>query len=138
MMTKNNIFAVWMDYSGARIGRPVNGEIQIESLDSGVETHLREEGQTADHTRFSPMHVSNNEHRNQNRHREQVKKYWKALAEKLHEAQGVHLIGPGEAKKEFAQYLKEHNKNLPAVLTVENSEALTERQLLARMRQLLS
>lgn len=135
-MAKKKI-AIWMDYAEALIGRSQEGQVAVERLDSGIETHVREEGQTADRTRFTPFHVSNNEHRNQHREQEQVKKYWKHLSEKLAGSEAVYLMGPGEAKREFARYLEEHVKNSPQILAVENSERLTENQLLAKMRQIL-
>lgn len=129
--------AIWMDYAEALIGRREEDRVAVEKISSGIEFHLREEGQTADRTRFTPFHVSNNEHRNQHREQEQVKKYWKNLSEKLAGAEGVYLMGPGEAKREFARYMEEHIKNSPKVLALENSERLTENQLLAKMRQIL-
>lgn len=136
-MDKSRKKIIWIDYEEALIGHNEGDRIQVERLPSGIESHIREEGQTADRTRFSPFHVSNNEHRNQHREQEQIKKYWKQLSEKLSGTEAVCLIGPGEAKREFARFLEEDVKNAPHIVAVENSERLTDNQLLARMRQFL-
>jgi len=131
-------FAIWIDYSGAIIGVKHESDIMLTRVDSEIETHIREEGQTADKTKFSPSHVSNNEHRNEHRLREQVLKYFKNLAAQLGQGSEIFLFGPGEAKKEFSNYLQKSVGNMNInIKGVENSAYLTENQLIAKMKILL-
>lgn len=132
------VLVIWMDYAEALIGQQDNADVRITALPSEIETMVREEGQTADHTKFSPFHVSNNENRNHHREQEQVKRYFKRLEGALKEAGKIYLMGPGEAKKEFYHFIKVHSKNNPEILAVENCERLTEGQLRAKMRRILN
>ncbi|MCS6982294.1 MAG: hypothetical protein N2110_06510 [Flavobacteriales bacterium] len=132
------VLVIWMDYAEALIGQQDDGDVRITVLPSEIETMVREEGQTPDYTKFTPFHVSNNENRNHHREQEQVKKYFKRLEDAIKGAGKIYIMGPGEAKKEFSHFIKEHTKNSPEILAVENCERLTEGQLRAKMRRILS
>lgn len=129
------LIGIWIDYSQAIIGEVKNNAVTLSVIESEIDHLLRIDGETADKTRFSPQHRSNNEHRNENRHHEQVKKYIKTVYEEIKNADAIYIIGPAEAKKELVKYYTENNKNDNNILAVEPCDKLTENQLKAKFKE---
>lgn len=126
---------IWIDYSQAIIGEVKKNDVELSTISSEIEHQLRIDGETDDKTRFTSQHYSNNEHRKENRHQEQVKKYIKSVFEKIKDADAIYIIGPAEAKKELVKYYTENNKNDNNILEVEPCDKLTENQLKAKFQE---
>lgn len=129
------LIGIWIDYSQAIIGEVKKNEVELSFLPSDIDHQLRIEGETADKTRFSAQHRSNNEHRNENRHQEQVKKYIKTVFDEIKNADAIYIIGPAEAKKELVKYYTENNKSDNNIVGVEACDKLTENQLKAKFQE---
>lgn len=127
---------VWMDHRRAQLfwsDRDAN--VEMQEIQSG----FQEEGEPTDNVEPATEqgHVGGGvEHaRLENRRAEQLKHYYKKLDKTLRDADNIYLFGPGQAKKELANYL-EQDKGLRArIQGVENADKkLTQNQKAARVR----
>lgn len=69
------------------------------------------------------------------RRKEQLKKYFKKLAAMLDDAEQIYLFGHGMAKKQFADYLREHKLRAGRVRGVESFDRMTRPQMVARVKK---
>ncbi|MFN7014980.1 MAG: hypothetical protein ACK4ON_12000, partial [Bacteroidia bacterium] len=132
------LLGIWIDYSQAIIGEIKKNEVELSVISSEIDHQLRIEGEGADKTRFTSQHRSNNEHRNENRYQEQVKKFIKTVYEEIKNANAIYIIGPAEAKKELVKYYTENNKSDNNIVGVEPCDKLTENQLKAKFKEFFS
>jgi len=69
------------------------------------------------------------------RHKEQLKHYYRELAEALRDAQHIYLFGHGLAKNEFVHFLQDHRQLGERVEAVEGVNRMTEPQMIARVKE---
>jgi stalled ribosome rescue protein Dom34 len=129
------LLGIWIDYSQTIIGEVKKNEVALSVISSEIDHQLRIEGEGTDKTRFGAQNHSNNEHRNENRHQEQVKKYIKTVYDEIKNANAIYIIGPAEAKKELVKYYTETNKNDNNIVGVEACDKITENQLKAKFQE---
>lgn len=128
---------LWMDQSKAQVVEFKNGEaVLVENIDSPVETIKRIEGEVKDTTRFtsSNEHSSNNEHKKHNIAQKELNEYFKILETKLAAYDDILIFGPGVAKEQFRNRLRENKGFSDKWLSLQSSDKLTENQLLAYVR----
>ena len=136
----NNSFkqiGVWIDQSKAYLVGYHKGKAElIETVDSPYESIKRIEGEGKDMTRFSPNpeHASNNEHKKHNITQNELNEYFKMMETKLHPFDDILLFGPGTAKEQLRNRLRENKSFGGKWLSVQPSDKLTDNQLLAFVR----
>jgi hypothetical protein len=128
---------VWIDHSKAHfVGFNDGNTVLIETLESPFESMKREVGEGSDKTRFSSSneHSSNNEHKKHNISQKELNEYFKMMETKLHSFDDILLFGPGVAKEQMRNRLRENKSFDGKWLSVQTSDKLTEKQLLAFVR----
>jgi hypothetical protein len=129
--------AVFIDNAKARCISYLKGEAFFnEEIESNIESNLRVEGEGSDHSRFgsSPYQGSNNEFR-KNRQEENLKQtYFKKIKTKISPCSDLLIFGPGQAKKEIFNYIKEDADFNSKKIHVESFDYKTDNQLLERVR----
>ncbi|MFD2203213.1 hypothetical protein [Shivajiella indica] len=128
---------VWIDFSKALlIGYNKGNAELIETIDSPYESIKRIEGEGNDTTRFSPNseHASNNEYRKNNISHNELNEYFKIMEAKLHGFDDILLFGPGTAKEQLRNRLRENKSFGGKWFSVQPSDKLTNNQLLAFVR----
>ncbi|MCH7412572.1 hypothetical protein MM213_03670 [Belliella sp. R4-6] len=128
---------VWLDQSKAHFIGYQDGEATfIESLISPHERIKREEGEVSDTARFSPNPsvLSNNEYRKNNIAQNELNEYYKMLEDKIGKFEDVLLFGPGTAKDQFKNRIAENKAFKEKWISVQNSDKMTDNQLLAFVR----
>jgi hypothetical protein len=128
---------VWMDYSKSMIiGYNSGSAILIEEIDSPYERIKREDGEVKDSTWFSPNpeHASNNEHKKNNITQNEINEYFKMMEAKLSGYDEILIFGPGKAKEQFSNRIKDLKAYSGKWLSVQNADKLTPNQLLAFVR----
>jgi hypothetical protein len=136
-MQERNKVAVFIDQTGARLITLKNGFPAFTGrIQSHYESHPRYRGEGSNQARFGsdPYHGSNNEFHHNRKEEEQKKTWFKLLEEKLLPYQEILFIGPGEIKKEMHNYLLEQKEFQQRLILHQNSEKLSERQLLETAR----
>lgn len=138
-MKNNHVRQVglWMDNSKAQVVEFKNGEaVLVENIDSAIESLKRIDGEGKDTTRFTPNneHTSNNEHKKHNIAQKELNEYFRILENKLAEYDDILIFGPGVAKEQFRNRLRDNKGFSDKWLSVQTSDKLTENQLLAYVR----
>lgn len=129
--------AVYLDNSGALFIAEKNGfAVFSESLESGYESHPRHQGEGSNQARFGrdPYHGSNNEYRIHLQEIEHKNRYFDKLEKALQVYDDILLFGPGLTKKELYHHLLNQRAFHSKVLQVQNSNHLSEKQLLETAR----
>jgi uncharacterized protein (DUF2225 family) len=136
--TSFNQVGVWIDQSKAYvIGYKKGKAVLLESIDSPYESIKRIDGEGKDMTRFSPNpeHASNNEHKKHNITQNELNEYYKMMETKLHAFDDILLFGPGTAKEQLRNRLRDNKSFGGKWLSVQPSDKLTDNQLLAFVRE---
>jgi hypothetical protein len=136
-MEKAAQLGVWVDYGQAILIGYAGGEAwELERITSPLGKGRREEGEGNDSTRFTPNHehTSNNEYRKHQTEQQETIEYLKQLEQVLVRYREVFIFGPGKAKEQLRNRLKENKAFRSAWVAVENSDKMTPNQLLAFVR----
>lgn len=137
-MEKYKQIGVWIDHAKAHLIGFKSGQAKLlETVDSPHESIKRIDGEGKDMTRFSPNpeHTSNNEHKKHNTTQNEINEYLRIMEEKLHRFEDILLFGPGTMKEKLKNRMKENKSFDGKWLSVESSDKLTDKQLLAFVRE---
>ncbi|MDX1929507.1 MAG: hypothetical protein SFV81_23470 [Pirellulaceae bacterium] len=123
---------VWIDHRKAVIVTFENGKEQIQEMDSDVEKHVRDSGGAgsggASHGAQDVMAGDKRDRKYQNH----LNTFYDRVVQALLHAEGIVILGPGEAKGELDKRIT--NKEMrQRVLLVETSDKLTNPQLVAKL-----
>lgn len=136
-MEKATQLGVWIDYGQAiLIGYADGAAWEMDRIVSSSFKGHREEGEGIDSNRFTTnhTHTSNNEYRKHQSEQHETSDYLKQLEQELVRFREVLIFGPGKAKEQLRNRLKENKAFRSAWVAVENSDKMTPNQLLAFVR----
>jgi hypothetical protein len=136
-MTTKRI-GVWLDHHKASFisFEPLNEHVQ--TVYSNLDTNQqRFDGEEANGTRWAWAMSSNEWHKN-HRAMEELDKYYDTLSKLLEEYEEILLFGPTDAKRELKNKLAAQKHFARKIIHTENSEKMTENQLLAFVRDFFS
>ncbi len=108
---------VWVDHQKAIIITKDTGEYAIKEK---IEAPANFEAE-------SEAHLNNAKHAD-------LLSYFKSLSGHLHQYDQVLLFGTGKAQEQFRNYLNDDSKFRDMKITVENTQHLTDPQMLAKVR----
>lgn len=115
--------AVWIDHRQAVI-TAIAGETESTSrVESGVEKHAR----------FSGREGAAEDHRD-HRFENHLRAFYEAVIEKIRGADGILLMGPGEASHELEKSLRGAGLG-KKIVGVETTDKMTDHQIAARARR---
>ena len=116
---------VWIDHQKAVIVSASEHDTKVEALRSEVGSH----------TRYSGSASSEGERQYEDRHREQLARYYDETIKRLGQPESLLIFGPGEAKLELEARLKA-SKALPrTAVTIETADRLTDAQIVAKVKE---
>lgn len=133
MKKQPNRIGVWMDHNKALLIEYHPYSEQIQTLYADLSIGQREEGEGSD-TAFFGERASSNEDRKENKYRDELKTYFKSLEKVLKGYDEILLFGPGKAKNELKNLMREDKEFQSAEIFMENAEAMTENQYKAYVR----
>jgi len=114
---------IWIDHREA-VFATLTGEAEETSrLESDVEKHVRYSGDQ-----------SGAEDQHDKRFAGHLRRYYDAVVSRIGDAEGILLLGPGEAKRELDKRLREEGLG-GRIVAVETTDKMTEPQIAARARQ---
>ncbi|PRY86941.1 hypothetical protein [Mongoliibacter ruber] len=128
---------LWIDFNKAHIIGYQDGSVEIlETVESPVESLRRQDGEGNDSTKFTSNnnHTSNNEYRKNNISQNELKEYFKILESKLQPFDDILIFGPGTAREQIKNRLREIKSFDSKWISVQKSDKLTDNQLLAFVR----
>jgi hypothetical protein len=135
---QKNYAGIWIDRHKVFIVSLTDAGETIERIDSDVERKVRLSGgsRTAK-TPYGPQQVSV-DGKQEERIKHQLHGYYQEIIRRIHDANEVLILGPGEAKTEIKKELEKSKQFALKKVTVEPADKMTERQIAARIRQFFS
>jgi hypothetical protein len=120
---------LWIDHRKAVIVTLAEAGEEIRTIESGMEKRVRFKSGRNDE-------LGSTEDIRERQFEQHLSRYYDDVIAAVREADSIHLIGPGEAKRELKSRLERAGlKN--CVATVETADKMTDRQIAARVRELL-
>ena len=113
---------VWIDHRKAVLVHVGQGDPEAQTVRSGVSVKDQADGVPPQDT---PEDSS----------RSQLEKYYRKILRGLRDAQVVFLFGPGEAKLELKRMLLRSRTLAGKLVGLETTEAMTDEQIVARVRE---
>lgn len=126
---KKNI-GIWIDTNQAIIINLLNDHCGLKRIQSNIDTRERVPGEAKKYGRFGGQYTTYEKNR-LNKKNEQTNQYFKALAKEISNCNNVVLFGPSTIKILFEKEIKNNLQIAHKLLGVYNSEALTENQMIA-------
>lgn len=124
---------VWLDSEKAfLISLTENGE-SVRKIESDVESRVRFPGEKKAYHRLGNMFV-NPQKKITERKKHQLSDYFNKIVANIKDSDEVLLFGPSKTKEWFHKELHKHYHMENKVKGVENSALLTERQMIAKVR----
>jgi len=135
-MRSKPLVGVWVDHRRAlMLWADEQGNMEVEE----IESEYQEEGEPSDNVGLGATNGGGGAvpHANlEARRREQLKHYYKKLDQALRSAREVYLFGPGQAKKELANYVQNDKGFRARLKGVEAADKkMTRAQMAARVRE---
>jgi hypothetical protein len=125
---------VWIDHEKAFIVTLAGGKETLKRIDSDVEPHLRLAG---GHRSALPSVAQDvvSDKKKEERHKHQLKNYYKEVIKNFRGTEEIFIFGPGEAKTELKKEIKEIKELAGKIKGIEASDKLTERQIIAKVKK---
>jgi hypothetical protein len=116
---------VWIDHRKAVIVFPGQDKEEPQSIESGVEKHVRYSGQGSEHDGKA-------DDQRDSQFAAHLDKYFDNVIAKIRAADSILIFGPGEAKSDFKNRLIA--KRLGArIIAVEAADKMTDRQIVKKV-----
>ena len=121
---KQNV-GIWIDHKRAFIVSTSARNVTTKALESDIEGHPR----------FSGQHDGGGEKKYEQRHGEQLDRYYDDVISRLGLPDAVLIFGPGEAKLELKQRLSRSKALSACTVDIETVDKLTEQQIVAKVKK---
>ena len=116
---------VWIDHKRAVVVRTSAEGITTETVESDVGAHPR----------FGGQQDGGGEKKYEERHGQNLDRYFDAVIEQLSGPERLLILGPGEAKGELERRFRRSKVNAGCAVDVETTDKLTEPQIVARVKE---
>ena len=124
---------IWIDLEKAYIVKLQDGKESLEVIDSNVEKHIRLSGGARSKTPFGPQEIAS-ERKPEERRKHQLTRFYRDVIKNIEDVSRVYIMGPGEAKKALNKEIA-RAKRLSAIrVVVETADKMTEKQLIAKVK----
>ena len=120
----NHKVGVWLDHKSAVIVSTSAGHVSSKTLESEVGAHPRYSGQEG----------GGGEKKYEQRHGEQLDRYYDDIIGQLGLPEAVLIFGPGEAKLELKERLNRSKALSGCTVDLETADRLTDPQIVARVK----
>jgi stalled ribosome rescue protein Dom34 len=108
-------------------------EVGIQRIESEVESRFRTSGGSRGKTPYSAQQVAS-ESKAEQRRKHQYDRYFRRVAQAMGGADAILILGPGEAKRNFATAIRKERKLSGKLRKVVTADRMTERQLVAKVK----
>ncbi len=120
----NNKVGIWIDHKKAVIVSASGGRVTT-SLESDVEAHPRYAGQQD----------GGGEKKYEERHGQQLDRYYDEVISQLGQPEALLIFGPGEAKLELEARLSRSKTSFEHTVDIETADKLTDPQIVAKVKE---
>jgi hypothetical protein len=116
---------VWIDHKKAVIVSIAAGQVTTRTLESDVRAHPH----------YSGSQEGGGEKKYEERHNQDLDRYYDDVIGELGKPDAVLLFGPGEAKLHLKARLGRSKGSPESVVAVESTDKLTDRQIVAKVKE---
>jgi len=136
MKKENDIkrIGLWLDQTEAHFIHPTVTTNEPENTASELASQVRHKGESADGVRLGGFRSTNNENHKQHREQDALHKYYKELQHKLLEYDEIYIFGPGPARSELYNLMKEDAHFSAKNIHSESADHMSENQLHAKVK----
>jgi len=120
----NQKVGIWLDHKSAVIVSTSAGHVTSKTLESDVGAHPRYSGQEG----------AGGEKKYEQRHGEQLDRYYDDIISQLGLPEAVLIFGPGEAKLELKERLSRSKALSGCTVDLETADKLTDPQIVAKVK----
>ena len=120
------IDGVWIDHDKAVVAVAREDDVRTRIVRSNVKPHPH----------WGGAQDGGGEKKYEERHAQELNRFYDEVIAQLDPQAGLHLFGPGEAKLELKKRLLHVARFAHAPVHVETSDRLTEAQIVAKVREL--
>lgn len=134
-MEKN--VGIWLDNEKAYIITLINGNEDVEKIESNVETRVRFKGETKSYSRLGGMFI-NPQKKKTKRKKHKLKEYFNKILNRTKDASAIYIFGPADAKTNLRKAFQKEKTLNSKLRKVEASNRLTENQIVARVKEVFN
>jgi hypothetical protein len=116
---------IWIDHRRAIIVSTSANHVTARTLESEVEAHPRYSGQGD----------SGGEKQYEERHSQQLDRYYDDVIDQIGLPDALLILGPGEAKVELTERLSRSKEFAARSVAIETADKLTEAQIVAKVKE---
>jgi hypothetical protein len=124
---------IWIDHRRAVIVTIENGNESMQTIEGEVDRQPKAAGRTGNKTPWGPQ-APINEHRVENNYKLHVVHFYKDVIKAIGKTDQLLVMGPAQAKHEFAGELEKVADLRDVPLKVETADAMTDPQVAAKVR----
>lgn len=125
---------IWLDTDKAVLVSLLNGNEEVKTIKSQIDTRLRFPGERKPGARLGTM-AADPTTKITNRKKQLLHHYFNDIIHSVSDATGILVFGPSKAKIELEKQLKKHHGFDHAHLDVESADKMTTRQLIAHVKK---
>jgi len=125
--------ALWLDYEKAYLVHPGEAKATLDTVHAQRET--RSPGGESSGTRLGNHRAGNNEHHLHQREQNFKAGYFKHIKDRIESYDEGLLLGPGTARKELHNLLREDQAFRNTTITDQRADTMSEAQLRALVKQ---
>lgn len=124
---------IWIDHRTAVVVTIEDGKESIRTIEGEADRQPKAAGRSGNPTKWGPQ-AAVNEHRVAEHYRHQVAVFYKEVIKSIGTVDQLLVMGPAQAKLEFADELKKVADLRQVPLKVETADKMTDPQIAARVR----
>ena len=121
----NHDVGVWIDHKKAVIVSIAAGEVTTRTLTSDIGAHPH----------YSGSQEGGGEKKYEQRHNQDLDRYYDDVIGQIGKPDALLLFGPGEAKLQLKERLRRSNVSSESIVAVETTDKLTDPQIVAKVKE---
>lgn len=133
-MKPRKLMGVWLDTSKAVLVTLEGNSSDVKTLESGIETQERIEGETNQSGRFGNQFVED-ERAKEKRIEELESKFLERVLKSVRSSDQLFVFGPAHMKTRFEKLFGNEAGPKPNLRAVEAADSMTDNQIAARVRE---
>jgi len=119
---------LWIDHRKAVVVTQEGDQTRVATILSQAEPKPRMAGGARSKTAYGPQEIASERNRDR-RIQKELRHYYQEVAKSLGEVESLLVIGPGEAKKEFASEFLARSGNRGTQIDLEPADKMKETQI---------
>jgi stalled ribosome rescue protein Dom34 len=124
---------IWIDRKFAIIVSFINGDKTVDTVESGIESHERFEGETDQQGRFGGQFLSDERSR-EHRMEKEIHDYLEDVIKHLADSDALIIFGPADMKTRLVKSIEKYPELKGRVRAVKTVDSMTKNQVVALVR----